>query len=197
MRNNGKLLLDKARAIDTGREPESVGADSGSKRSRSWRESVGPAALVAAGLAWLIVNRERARERSLPERLQAHAHQLEEKAGELRAHAAERMADLRSSATSRLEDARSRGAEQLEVARERYSDTLDSAPLMLGLGAFAAGLGLGLLVPSTRPENRYLAAPRQAVLDRAREVARRARVLAGKSLESASEAALETLEESL
>ncbi|MCA9795033.1 MAG: hypothetical protein KC910_24665, partial [Candidatus Eremiobacteraeota bacterium] len=79
----------------------------------------------------------------------------------------------------------------------RASDTLDSAPLLLGLGAFAAGLGLGFLVPSTRPENRYLAAPRQAVLDHARQVARRAKALAGKSLESASEAALETLEEGL
>ncbi|MGE0495205.1 MAG: hypothetical protein AB7S38_38725 [Vulcanimicrobiota bacterium] len=224
MSSNGRTLLEEARAIETGTCPPNgktsrpAAAVSSSPGKSFLRENAGPAALFAAGLVWMAINHERARERSLPQRMQDRAHQLEAAAADVRIQAAERMADLRSSASDRLEQARtrgserfeqarerahetfelarSRGAETINMARERASETLDSSPLLLGLGAFAAGLGLALLVPATRPEMRHLATPGRAILESARQVAQQARSVANKSLASASEAALETLEES-
>ena len=88
-------------------------------------------------------------------------------------------------------DAMRRASGSVRAAADKVRDVYDSSPLALGLGAAAAGIVCGLLLPRTRSENRAMGEWADDVKDRAREGARRAGQRAAEVASEAGAAAVE------
>lgn len=97
--------------------------------------------------------------------------------------AAHRVADLASRAGSRVGDAAGtvkeraaslgrRTTDQARRAKEGYWDLVERRPMAAGVATLAAGMLIGLLVPSTNRENRMMGETRDELLGRAREAGR-------------------------
>lgn len=183
------------------------------------RENPGPTVLIAAGLAWLFVNRERARSRALPLRLKDSAVRLKdtttEKLGQARESTSETLHHAREATSDRLQHAKEATAESLQqareatearaqalqqqalekarLARERYRHMLGENPLALGAGALIAGLAFGLMLPPTRRENELLGETRDSLMDQAKSIVNEARAAAVNTLR----ASRDTVEEKL
>jgi ElaB/YqjD/DUF883 family membrane-anchored ribosome-binding protein len=81
--------------------------------------------------------------------------------------------------------------ERLHRAQLRTRDFADENPLAVGAIAIAAGVGVGLLLPSTRPENRLMGEARDRLMGNARGMLDEARDAAGQVGDKAREAAQE------
>lgn len=189
------------------------------------RENPGPAVLIAAGLAWLFVNREQARSRTLPVRIKDSAARLKdsttekldqarESTSETLHHAREVTSDklqqakeatteslqqAREATEARAQALRQAASEKAQMAQEKYRLVLQENPLALGAGALIAGLVLGLLLPSTRRENELLGETRDSLMDQAKAIVNEARTAAVSTLranrDSVEEKLLETKQE--
>jgi hypothetical protein len=73
---------------------------------------------------------------------------------------------VRSPATSATPRARPLGAAQL-----KFNDVLRDNPLMLGAAAALIGAAVGMSVPATETENQLMGEARDAVVDRAQNLA--------------------------
>jgi ElaB/YqjD/DUF883 family membrane-anchored ribosome-binding protein len=105
---------------------------------------------------------------------------LRGRAGEMRSQLVQRAADVRERTT----DLSHRAYDGIGRAGERARDFGAENPLAVGLLALAAGIGMGLLLPSTRKENRLMGETR----DRLARDARRTASELGRSVQrSASE----------
>lgn len=226
-------ILKEARKIDTSQplDPQEPGqatlvagpsARNGSNTEsvrRFVRENPGPAVLIGAGLAWLFVNRERARSRALPTRLKDGAEHLKEatsmRLDKARESTSETLHQARESTQKSLQHAREVTETRAQAARDmalqkahsvqdlanekalvvkqRYRTMLDENPLALGAGALIAGLCLGLLLPSTQRENELLGETRDSLMDQARAIVDEARTAAVNSLKSSRGAVEEKL----
>lgn len=174
------------------------------------RENPGPSLLIGAGLAWLFVNRERERTRSLPTRLRDRAHDAkaatQESYAEARVNAhlrvehakeaaGERMDAARQATNERLDAAKSAMQQRSAVLQQKYNSMLDENPLALGACALAAGLAIGLLIPPTRRENELLGEASDSLMHQARDIVNEARRAAVSTLRSNSHAVQEKLVE--
>ena len=99
-----------------------------------------------------------------------------------------RVADTASHLGEQATELSHEGREQLRLAALRTRDFADENPLLVGAIAVAAGVGVGLLLPATQPENRLLGQTRDRWLGDARGLIGDARGV----LEDARDAALET-----
>lgn len=73
-----------------------------------------------------------------------------------------------SSAANRARDV---AGHELRHARDYSRQVTEAHPLAVGAAAVAAGIGIGLLIPATRPEQRILGTRRDDLIDNAKETA--------------------------
>lgn len=160
-------------------------------------ENPGPALLIGAGLAWLFVNRERQRTRSLPTRLKDRAHDVKLSAREsyhdaklqttqtlsnAKSSAAHGLEHAKDATAQRLDTAKTYASQKAQLARRRYDTMLNENPLALGACAVAAGLAIGLLFPATHKENELLGETRDSLLEQAKTIVNEARAAAVSTL---------------
>jgi ElaB/YqjD/DUF883 family membrane-anchored ribosome-binding protein len=91
--------------------------------------------------------------------------ELRERAGEVRSQIAQRASDARRQAVDLGHEA----YDQLSRAGTRVRDFSSESPMAVGLFALALGLGAGLLLPTTRRENRLMGETRDRLLGSARD----------------------------
>lgn len=134
-------ILKEARKIDTSQplEPQEPGHatlvagpsardSSGTDSVRRFvRENPGPAVLIGAGLAWLFVNRERARSRSLPTRIKDRAEHIKEGAGHLKEATSEHLDKARESTSETLHQAKESTQKSLQHALEATESRAQAA----------------------------------------------------------------------
>lgn len=153
-----------------------------------------PLILVGAGIGWLIYNaRENgrrdgwqepmldevdyddggpsARERVayMRERAGDKMHDLRERAGEKMDHVSHGVARMRERAGERLGHVREVAGERWGHAREGAEHFMQDNPLAMGAIALAVGAGVGMLIPSTRVEDRIVGERRDRLLHAGRE----------------------------
>jgi ElaB/YqjD/DUF883 family membrane-anchored ribosome-binding protein len=90
--------------------------------------------------------------------------QLRERAGEVGSQLVRRASDARE----RASELGHRAYEGIGRASERARDFGEENPLAIGLIALAAGVGVGLLLPATRRENRLMGETRDRLAENAR-----------------------------
>lgn len=122
-------------------------------------------------------------------RVQGAAEDARGRVNELSNQASERAHALQASARQRALWARERAREQAMRARHRAETTMNESPLMVGALALAAGLGVGLAIPSSEREDRWFGEHRDQLLDRAKEKASEAREVATETARRTAEAA--------
>ncbi len=134
--------------------------------------------------------------------LESRAHQLADKTkeavGELRDHASETLGAVRSRVKETATDLGHRASELSHDARGRFDavqhNTRDFArenPVAVGALAIAAGVGIGLLLPMTRQENRMMGPTRDRLLGEAKQTAQRVGRTAREAAQDLREAIVE------
>jgi len=105
-------------------------------------------------------------------------HSVSDAAGRVRNFAERELQDVRQTARDvqqRVGDAASRARDfagrEVNEAKEFSRHAAETRPLAVGAVAIAAGLGVGLLLPSTRREDELLGPPRERLLSEAKEAA--------------------------
>jgi ElaB/YqjD/DUF883 family membrane-anchored ribosome-binding protein len=81
--------------------------------------------------------------------------------------------------------------ERVRRAQLRTRDFADENPLAVGAIAIAAGVGVGLLLPTTRPENRLMGQARDRLVGDARDLIGEARAAGDRVTQKARETAQE------
>lgn len=99
-----------------------------------------------------------------------------------------RVTDTASHLSTQASELSHQAREQVRAAGVRTRDFAEESPLLVGAIAVAAGVGVGLLLPATQPENRLLGETRDRLLGDAKGLLGEARHV----LEDARDAALET-----
>lgn len=106
-----------------------------------------------------------------------------------------RASGLASRGKERASDLASRGRERASYARERSENAFGANPLAFGALALFTGIGIGMMLPHTRREDRMLGAPRERVVERAKHLAHEAKEVAVHSAKEGMRAAQETAKE--
>lgn len=101
---------------------------------------------------------------------------------------------MRERAGQSVEKVRASTKEATERARSGFDHYFHQHPLLMGLGALALGVTIGLLLPSTRQEERWMGESASKVRDRTRETASKAADVAKSTFEEARDTAREELE---
>ena len=144
--------------------------------AESARERVGAVADGARGLAG-----------SARERVGAIAERATQSVDAARVRVTDSASHLGHQASELSHEAR----ERLQRAQLRTRDFAEENPLAVGAIAIAAGLGVGLLLPTTQPENRLLGSTRDRLIGDARGLIQEARETGSRVGQSAREAAEE------
>lgn len=138
--------------------------------------------------------RERAGERATEykDRAVERATEYKERASDVAAGLGSRAREMKHSLSTRAGHMRDTGRELMHSGRERAARAqertrtlVDENPLAFGLGLFAAGIGIGMMLPITSSEKRVLGPTRDRLVGQAREVAREVRSSAGRLGEAA------------
>ncbi|HEU5041008.1 MAG TPA: hypothetical protein VFT84_09325, partial [Gemmatimonadales bacterium] len=98
---------------------------------------------------------------------------VRERAGDLGTSARQRASDLGTGARQRIGELGSRAREQTRRARGGIEHTMNDNPLALVAGAAILGLAIGLLVPESEREDRFMGSTRDSLVDRAKTTATR------------------------
>lgn len=88
-----------------------------------------------------------------------------------------------------------RAREQAVWARGQARHQMDENPMAVGLLAVAAGIGVGLLLPTTERENRWMGDRRDRLVDRVKEKASEAGQIAQESARRVAQNAKETVKD--
>jgi len=115
--------------------------------------------------------RERAKDRLLG--LEERARDIGERARDFSHDARERARDFGHDARERARDFGYDARERLHRMQDDAVEFANDNPLAVGAIAVAAGVGVGMLLPSTQPENRLLGDTRTQLVSQAREAAQR------------------------
>jgi ElaB/YqjD/DUF883 family membrane-anchored ribosome-binding protein len=137
---------------------------------------------------------------------EGRAQGVRQHAGEVTQHAREKARDLAGTASERIRDARGRalrGAQQVSArAKQQARHVSEQAehvwhenPLAIGAVALAAGAAVGLVLPRTSAEDRFMGDMRDRLLDAAQEKARTAQQVATESARRALDTAKQTARE--
>lgn len=141
------------------------------------RENPIPAALVAAGISWLVVNSRRgssSSDSSSDSRPPSYGSieeqgindNLRDKAGAAVEGAQDAAYEVKDKATS----VASNIAQTTREKTDKVARTIEDNPLPLGIIAAAIGLAAGFAVPSTRKESELVGEKRDELIDKARDV---------------------------
>jgi hypothetical protein len=134
------------------------------------RENAVPLALIGMGAAWLVMrNRRRSRDAWTSPRREVRGYADYEVVSRARDRTRELGERTRHAVTDGAVRARDLAERGLSRVRDTSRELADSNPIALGVVALAAGVGVGLLIPSTEPENRLMGNTRDRLLTGARE----------------------------
>ena len=175
--------------------------DTGSRLVELFWENPLPVVAAGLGAVWLFQQRNRSeisgdrmarfaytgperRGRSLSERIAEGTEGIRERAGDLGRGARERAGDLGRGARERLGDLGSSVRRQGSQARGGVEHLMEDNPLAAAAGAAVLGLCLGMLLPESERENRWMGRTRDNLVDRAQTTASRVKDAA---LEASSE----------
>jgi hypothetical protein len=137
----------------------------------------------------------RERAQSLKSGARERAMHARERVGSMTGKARERVSERASSVRHRASDIASRGRERAMSMRERGGSAFSANPLAFGALALFTGIGIGMLLPHTRREDRMLGEPRERVVERARQIAHEAKDVAVHSAKEGVRVARETAKE--
>lgn len=185
------------RAQHMAKEAQIRARETGSSLMETVRNNPLPAAMVAVGLGWLAVQAtmggdgravrevetypyrergemgERARDMAgeVRHRAEETMGRVQERAGETVQHAQERAGELAGEVQDRAQQVASQAQRQVRRARGRIETMIDENPLAMGAVALAVGAAIGMLLPSTRQEDRMMGEARDTLMHRAGEMA--------------------------
>jgi ElaB/YqjD/DUF883 family membrane-anchored ribosome-binding protein len=149
----------------------------GQRVTSAIRENPIPAALIAAGISWLVVNSRRgsSSSESSPDSRTPSYGSIEEQGinDNLRDKAGAAVESAQGAAKQVKEKAGSVASNIAQTAREKTTTaarTVEDNPLPLGIVAAALGLAAGFAVPSTRKESELVGDKRDELIDKARDV---------------------------
>lgn len=129
------------------------------------------------------------------ERVGAATSRTRERLGSAASGARERIAGSASAIKGRAGHLAEKGKQRAANARGRSEDAFGGNPLAFGALALFTGVGIGMMLPHTRREDRVLGAPRERVLGRAKHAAHEAKDVAMHSAKEGMRAARETAKE--
>ncbi|GAB5544094.1 MAG: hypothetical protein SangKO_038540 [Sandaracinaceae bacterium] len=197
-----KMLEAKDRAIESTKEATEQVAASAASAGRTLadtvRENPIPSAMVAVGAGWLLYKAfgpERRVERAAESAASSARAAMSDGADAARARmdrASDKAAVVKDRVTARATELADESRLQAQRAWVQTQDTYDAQPLAFGAAALVAGVGLGMLIPTTTRERRLMGERREQALERAKELGSEAREVAVASAREAAERAKET-----
>ncbi|MDQ3036591.1 MAG: DUF3618 domain-containing protein [Myxococcota bacterium] len=134
----------------------------------------------------------RGRASSAKDRASHLAHDAKDRASHLAHDAKDRASHLAHDAKDRSRMVAQKGRDGALRARDVSTEAYDANPIAFGALALALGVGVGLLLPHTRREDRALGRARQRVVTKARHMADEAKHVAIDSVREGANAARET-----
>ena len=129
------------------------------------------------------------------ERVGSAASRTRERLGSAASRSRERIQGSASNIKGRASDLATKGKERASHARVRSEDAFSENPLAFGALALFTGIGIGMMLPHTRREDRMLGRPRERVVERAKHLAHEAKEVAVHSAKEGMRAAQETAKE--
>lgn len=185
------------RAEHMAREVQHRAREAGFSLRDTVRNNPLPAAMVAVGLGWLAVQATMGgdgrevreieaypyRERDMMEgrtremagearhRAEETMSRVQERAGETMGQAQERAGEIAGEVQHRAEEVTHEAQRQVQRARGRFETMMDENPLTMGVVALAVGAAIGMMLPSTRQEDRIMGEARDTIVHRAEEMA--------------------------
>lgn len=121
------------------------------------------------------------------EKVQQLGHQVQDTAQ----RAVEQVGEMGSQAREQVMYLGDQAQEQMRRAKGQFWDLMESNPLMVGAGALALGVVVGLSIPETRYEHRLMGETRDNLLDKAQEAGQETM----QKVERVAEQAKETIKE--
>jgi ElaB/YqjD/DUF883 family membrane-anchored ribosome-binding protein len=106
---------------------------------------------------------------SAREQVEGVAHQAQDQLEHVRDRVQEGASELTDRVQSQAQQLRYQARMQSRRTRRNFDQAMDSNPLAVGALALAAGALIGLAVPSTEVENRWMGEQRDELLDEAKE----------------------------
>jgi ElaB/YqjD/DUF883 family membrane-anchored ribosome-binding protein len=125
----------------------------------------------------------------LYDRAQEGAQRMGQRAADLGHRISDRTMDFGHRVSDRTMELGRRTSEQLGRAQDRTTDFARDNPLALGALAIAAGVGIGLALPTSRVENDLLGPTRDRLADQASSTAREAKRLMSETAHQVAHAA--------
>lgn len=159
--------------------------------AHSARERVEGAAHEVADSARDLAQRARERVGSVADTAREQVSALAQRAGHGVDVARTRVTETASHLSDQAAALRHEARERMQRAQLRTRDFADENPLAVGAIAVAAGVGIGLLLPATQPENRLMGQTRDRLVGDARDLLREVRDTGGRVGETARDAARE------
>ncbi len=156
------------------------------------RDNPVPAAMIAAGIGWMLMNRRSESSRyesrrygdpsfddayptepSVAQRVVSRAasatENLAAEAQDLAQDTAEKVQDVAQQVTHKARTASHRIANKASATTQRVESQFRENPIALGALAIAAGLAVGLSLPASKPEAKLMGGARDQLVDKAKE----------------------------
>lgn len=102
---------------------------------------------------------------------------------------------MRERARQGVEEARNRAQDMSGRAREGFDRYFHQHPITFGIGALALGFAVGMLLPSSKSEERWMGEASERVRDRTRDTMHKVGDVAKSSFEEARDTARHEMEE--
>lgn len=193
--------------------------DAGFSLRETVRNNPLPAAMIAVGLGWLAVQATMGGDGRVVREVEAYPYRereelgrrramagearqreetvsrMQERAGETITHAQERAGELAGEVQERAQQVTHEAQRQVRRARGRFETMFDENPLGMGAIALAVGAAIGMMLPSTRREDRIMGEARDTLMQRAGEVAEETMGKVEQAAQEAEQTVEETVEE--
>jgi hypothetical protein len=164
------LVDDVLRIFQSGEDADEGAArrtirEAGVHAAAKLKQNPVPATLIGAGLAWLLFQDKSRRSRpavtSYDPYMDTPNMEAPEAASSLTAAARQRASSIADSVSQKADTVATKSTD----AGNAVADMLESAPLAFGVGALAAGLVSGLVIPATRTEEKLMGEASREVKD--------------------------------
>lgn len=144
---------------------------------------------------------ERARQRvgemgsRVQESVEETTEQVQQRAREMTDQAREKTRELEREAEQRMNELRARARREAAETKQDFRQMMDRNPLAVGAVALALGIGAGLMMPSTRTEDRLIGPYRDQIVDEAQHRAEETMDQVRAAADEAQEAAKDAMQE--
>jgi hypothetical protein len=168
-----------SRGYNVGRERGRAAVDSIKSAGSRAVESVGehpiPAALIGAGLAWLLLESRGIRPTEIPlvergkEAIGTVGHTIADAAGTAASSVKEGASTLGEYASNAASAVGETATSGIDAGKEAIGNLWERHPLAMSAAILSAGIAAGMLLPATRRENNMLGTAASNLADKARE----------------------------